>query len=90
MHLLPSTIKKEKIQDGDAEESSSYKKHKEAKDKASSARYNVSCQIARKCRNACGIFTGAVEIPKVDETFAAVSFLSYLSDSSAQVAAIAQ
>ncbi|RMC05937.1 hypothetical protein DUI87_17482 [Hirundo rustica rustica] len=37
MHLLPSTIKKEKIEDGDAEESSSYKKHKEAKDKANSA-----------------------------------------------------
>ncbi|NXW76026.1 RBM19 protein, partial [Hirundo rustica] len=37
MHLLPSTIKKEKIEDGDAEESSSYKKHKEAKDKATSA-----------------------------------------------------
>ncbi|NWR46841.1 RBM19 protein, partial [Regulus satrapa] len=37
MHLLPSTIKKEKVEDGDAEESSSYKKHKEAKDKANSA-----------------------------------------------------
>ncbi|XP_009708279.1 PREDICTED: probable RNA-binding protein 19 [Cariama cristata] len=37
MHLLPSTIKKEKIEDVDAEESSSYKKHKEAKDKANSA-----------------------------------------------------
>lgn len=38
MHLLPSTIKKEKIEDIDAE-SSSYKKQKQAKDKASSARY---------------------------------------------------
>uniref|UniRef100_A0A8C9F6J3 RNA binding motif protein 19 n=1 Tax=Pavo cristatus TaxID=9049 RepID=A0A8C9F6J3_PAVCR len=37
MHLLPSTIKKEKIEDIDAEESSSYKKQKEAKDKANSA-----------------------------------------------------
>ncbi|NXE94729.1 RBM19 protein, partial [Menura novaehollandiae] len=37
MHLLPSTIKKEKMENGDAEESSSYKKHKEAKDKANSA-----------------------------------------------------
>ncbi|XP_066055853.1 probable RNA-binding protein 19 isoform X4 [Chamaea fasciata] len=37
MHLLPSTIRKEKTEDGDAEESSSYKKHKEAKDKANSA-----------------------------------------------------
>ncbi|NXI02128.1 RBM19 protein, partial [Pachycephala philippinensis] len=37
MHLLPSTIKKEKMEDGDAEDSSSYKKRKEAKDKASSA-----------------------------------------------------
>lgn len=71
MHLLPSTIKKEKMEDGDAEESSSYKKHKEAKDKANSARYNMSCQIARKCRSACGISTGAVEIPKV-EAFAAL------------------
>ncbi|NWV51221.1 RBM19 protein, partial [Daphoenositta chrysoptera] len=37
MHLLPSTIKKEKLEDGDAEDSSSYKKRKEAKDKANSA-----------------------------------------------------
>ncbi|NXC70007.1 RBM19 protein, partial [Anhinga anhinga] len=37
LHLLPSTIKKEKIEDVDAEESSSYKKQKEAKDKANSA-----------------------------------------------------
>ncbi|XP_041344722.1 probable RNA-binding protein 19 [Pyrgilauda ruficollis] len=37
MHLLPSTIKKEKVEDGDAEESSSYKKSKQAKDKANSA-----------------------------------------------------
>ncbi|NWV21321.1 RBM19 protein, partial [Origma solitaria] len=37
MHLLPSTIKKEKTEDGDAEDSSSYKKRKEAKDKANSA-----------------------------------------------------
>ncbi|KFP19343.1 putative RNA-binding protein 19, partial [Egretta garzetta] len=37
MHLLPSTIKKEKIEDVDTEESSSYKKQKEAKDKANSA-----------------------------------------------------
>ncbi|NXI23238.1 RBM19 protein, partial [Sterrhoptilus dennistouni] len=37
MHLLPSTIRKEKMEDGDTEESSSYKKHKEAKDKANSA-----------------------------------------------------
>ncbi|NXW49591.1 RBM19 protein, partial [Nyctiprogne leucopyga] len=37
MHLLPSTIRKEKIEDADAEESSSYKKQKEAKDKANSA-----------------------------------------------------
>ncbi|NWW89446.1 RBM19 protein, partial [Rhynochetos jubatus] len=37
MHLLPSTIKKEKIEDADTEESSSYKKQKEAKDKANSA-----------------------------------------------------
>ncbi|NWU19058.1 RBM19 protein, partial [Dyaphorophyia castanea] len=37
MHLLPSTIRKEKVEDGDAEDSSSYKKHKEAKDKANSA-----------------------------------------------------
>ncbi|XP_053815716.1 probable RNA-binding protein 19 isoform X1 [Vidua chalybeata] len=37
MHLLPSTIRKEKMEDGDAEESSSYKKSKEAKDKANSA-----------------------------------------------------
>ncbi|NWV01255.1 RBM19 protein, partial [Upupa epops] len=37
MHLLPSTIKKEKTEDVDGEESSSYKKQKEAKDKASSA-----------------------------------------------------
>ncbi|XP_053938393.1 probable RNA-binding protein 19 [Cuculus canorus] len=37
MHLLPSTIKKEKVEDADAEESSSYKKQKEAKDKANSA-----------------------------------------------------
>ncbi|XP_062445939.1 probable RNA-binding protein 19 isoform X2 [Rhea pennata] len=34
MHLLPSTIKKERKEDADAEESSSYKKQKEAKDKA--------------------------------------------------------
>ncbi|XP_066187422.1 probable RNA-binding protein 19 [Sylvia atricapilla] len=37
MHILPSTIRKEKTEDGDAEESSSYKKHKQAKDKANSA-----------------------------------------------------
>ncbi|NXR70550.1 RBM19 protein, partial [Rhadina sibilatrix] len=37
MHILPSTIRKEKMEDGDAEESSSYKKRKEAKDKANSA-----------------------------------------------------
>ncbi|NXQ94515.1 RBM19 protein, partial [Sagittarius serpentarius] len=37
MHLLPSTIKKEKIKDVDTEDSSSYKKQKEAKDKANSA-----------------------------------------------------
>ncbi|NWI82287.1 RBM19 protein, partial [Dryoscopus gambensis] len=37
MHLLPSTIKKEKVEDEDAEDSSSYKKRKEAKDKANSA-----------------------------------------------------
>ncbi|NXI64541.1 RBM19 protein, partial [Anseranas semipalmata] len=37
MHLLPSTIKKEKIEDAEAEESSSYKKQKEAKEKANSA-----------------------------------------------------
>ncbi|KFP41430.1 putative RNA-binding protein 19, partial [Chlamydotis macqueenii] len=37
MHLLPSTIRKENIEDADAEESSSYKKQKEAKDKANSA-----------------------------------------------------
>ncbi|NXU14387.1 RBM19 protein, partial [Pardalotus punctatus] len=37
MHLLPSTIKKEKMEDGDAEDSSSYKKRKEAKEKANSA-----------------------------------------------------
>ncbi|KAM6297827.1 putative RNA-binding protein 19 [Aegotheles albertisi] len=37
MHLLPSTIRKEKIEDAGAEESSSYKKQKEAKDKANSA-----------------------------------------------------
>ncbi|NWS67894.1 RBM19 protein, partial [Crotophaga sulcirostris] len=37
MHLLPSTIKKEKIEEADAEDSSSYKKKKEAKDKANSA-----------------------------------------------------
>ncbi|KAM9371840.1 putative RNA-binding protein 19 [Phaethornis superciliosus] len=36
LHLLPSTIKKEKIKGTDAEESSSYKKQKEAKDKANS------------------------------------------------------
>ncbi|NXS66603.1 RBM19 protein, partial [Pandion haliaetus] len=37
MHLLPSTIKKEKVEDVDAEDSSSYKKQKEARDKANSA-----------------------------------------------------
>ncbi|NWR64414.1 RBM19 protein, partial [Bucorvus abyssinicus] len=37
MHLLPSTIKKDRIEDVDEEESSSYKKQKEAKDKANSA-----------------------------------------------------
>ncbi|NXS64155.1 RBM19 protein, partial [Brachypteracias leptosomus] len=37
MHLLPSTIRKEKDEDVGAEESSSYKKQKEAKDKANSA-----------------------------------------------------
>ncbi|NWW65982.1 RBM19 protein, partial [Ifrita kowaldi] len=37
MHLLPSTIKKEKMEDGVTEDSSSYKKCKEAKDKANSA-----------------------------------------------------
>ncbi|XP_072207292.1 probable RNA-binding protein 19 isoform X4 [Excalfactoria chinensis] len=37
MHLLPSTIRKLKIEDVDAEESSCYKKQKEAKDKANSA-----------------------------------------------------
>ncbi|KFO90193.1 putative RNA-binding protein 19, partial [Buceros rhinoceros silvestris] len=37
MHLLPSTIIKDKIEDGDGEESSSYKKQKESKDKANSA-----------------------------------------------------
>ncbi|NXF94264.1 RBM19 protein, partial [Eubucco bourcierii] len=37
MHLLPSTIRKEKNEDGNAEESSSYKKQKDAKDKANSA-----------------------------------------------------
>ncbi|KAM8992673.1 putative RNA-binding protein 19 [Ara ararauna] len=37
MHLLPSTIRKEKLEDEDAEESSSYKKQKEAKNKANSA-----------------------------------------------------
>uniref|UniRef100_A0A8B9EFV1 RNA binding motif protein 19 n=1 Tax=Anser cygnoides TaxID=8845 RepID=A0A8B9EFV1_ANSCY len=37
MHLLPSTIKKEQIEDADADESSSYKKQKEAKEKANSA-----------------------------------------------------
>ncbi|NXD11176.1 RBM19 protein, partial [Nothocercus nigrocapillus] len=37
LHLLPSTIKKEKKEDADAEESSSYKKQKEAKDKANRA-----------------------------------------------------
>lgn len=50
MHLLPSTIKKEKVEDGDAEDSSSYKKRKEAKDKANSARYSTSSQIPRKCQ----------------------------------------
>lgn len=39
MHLLPSTIRKEKVKDADAEGSSSYKKRKDAKDKANSARY---------------------------------------------------
>uniref|UniRef100_A0A8C2TVI5 RNA binding motif protein 19 n=1 Tax=Coturnix japonica TaxID=93934 RepID=A0A8C2TVI5_COTJA len=37
MHLLPSTIRKLKIEDVAAEESSCYKKQKEAKDKANSA-----------------------------------------------------
>ncbi|XP_065548537.1 probable RNA-binding protein 19 [Lathamus discolor] len=37
MHLLPSTIRKEKLEDEDAEESSSYKKQKDAKNKANSA-----------------------------------------------------
>ncbi|NXX38575.1 RBM19 protein, partial [Tricholaema leucomelas] len=37
LHLLPSTIRKEKVEDEDAEESSSYKKQKDAKDKANSA-----------------------------------------------------
>ncbi|NXR31592.1 RBM19 protein, partial [Zosterops hypoxanthus] len=37
MHLLPSTIRKEKMEGGDTEDSSSYKKHKEAKDKANSS-----------------------------------------------------
>ncbi|XP_025974990.2 probable RNA-binding protein 19 isoform X2 [Dromaius novaehollandiae] len=37
MHLLPSTIKKERKEDADEEESSSYKKQKEAKDKANRA-----------------------------------------------------
>lgn len=51
MHLLPSTIRKDKVEDGEAaEESSSYKKRKEAKDKATSARYNTSCQMPRECQ----------------------------------------
>ncbi|KAF4790017.1 putative RNA-binding protein 19 [Turdus rufiventris] len=37
MHILPSTIRKDKMEEEDAEESSSYKKRKEAKDKANSA-----------------------------------------------------
>lgn len=48
MHLLPSTIKKEKTEDVDAEDSSSYKKQKEARDKANSARYRGSCSEARQ------------------------------------------
>ncbi|XP_064024576.1 probable RNA-binding protein 19 isoform X2 [Pogoniulus pusillus] len=37
LHLLPSTIRKEKNEGEDAEDSSSYKKQKDAKDKANSA-----------------------------------------------------
>lgn len=77
MHLLPSTIRKEKPEDGDAEESSSYKKRKEAKDKATSARYNTSARFPGSGRDAGGVFTGAVEIPRVDKGFAVqLCFLS--------------
>lgn len=48
MHLLPSTIRKEKLEDEDAEESSSYKKQKEAKNKANSARYRGVLSWARQ------------------------------------------
>lgn len=79
MHILPSTIRKDKMEDEDAEESSSYKKRKEAKDKANSARYNMSCQMPRSGRNACGILTGAADIPRVDEAFAVqLCFVSLL------------
>lgn len=67
------------MEDEDAEESSSYKKRKEAKDKANSARYNMSCQMPRSGRNACGILTGAADIPRVDEAFAVqLCFVSLL------------
>lgn len=65
MHLLPSTIKKDKIEDVDGEESSSYKKQKEAKDKANSARYtgDLWSKMAQPAkflggRNVCGSLQG--------------------------------
>lgn len=39
LHVLPSTIKKEKPDSSDGSGSSSYKRQKDAKNKASSARY---------------------------------------------------
>lgn len=39
LHVLPSTIKKEASEDASAPGSSSYKKKKEAKDKANSSRF---------------------------------------------------
>lgn len=44
LHLLPSTVKKEKIETSDAGGlgSSSYKRQKDAKNKTSSSRYTLS------------------------------------------------
>lgn len=42
LHLLPSTVKKEKVETDAGSGTSSYKRQKDAKSKASSSRYRKS------------------------------------------------
>lgn len=47
LHLLPSTVKKEKVDsEAGGPGSSSYKRQKDAKNKASSSRYTTQAQLA--------------------------------------------